>query len=234
MTDSDITRVRLAWNQIDDVLLDMDGTLLDRHFDDHFFETELPKRYAAKHQMSFQDAQRELIVRYKSVRDRLEWADPHFWTRELDIDLIGLNEELAPLIRFHADAEVFLQFLQQEGKRAVIVTNSHDEGLKIKIARTGIDRCVDRIINAFEIGSLKLHEAFWTGAQEILKFHPLRTLYIDDDEACLAAAHRYGIQHVVHRCTSSSQIEPRPSAEFPSIFSFQELLRDSLTTPSPD
>ncbi|MBH0176375.1 MAG: haloacid dehalogenase, partial [Nitrospira sp.] len=35
-----------SWDQIDDVLLDMDGTLLDRHFDNFFFEEELPRRYA--------------------------------------------------------------------------------------------------------------------------------------------------------------------------------------------
>ena len=27
----------IDWNQVDDVLLDMDGTLLDRHFDNFFF-----------------------------------------------------------------------------------------------------------------------------------------------------------------------------------------------------
>jgi putative hydrolase of the HAD superfamily len=27
----------IDWNDIDTVLLDMDGTLLDRHFDDHFW-----------------------------------------------------------------------------------------------------------------------------------------------------------------------------------------------------
>ncbi|MEK9139458.1 MAG: haloacid dehalogenase, partial [Nitrospirota bacterium] len=33
------------WTHIDNVLLDMDGTLLDRHFDNFFFEEELPRRY---------------------------------------------------------------------------------------------------------------------------------------------------------------------------------------------
>ena len=31
----------LNWNDIDTVLLDMDGTLLDRHFDDHGFNEEI-------------------------------------------------------------------------------------------------------------------------------------------------------------------------------------------------
>ncbi len=29
-----------TWAGVDDVLLDMDGTLLDRHFDNFFFEDE--------------------------------------------------------------------------------------------------------------------------------------------------------------------------------------------------
>ena len=44
----------LNWNEIDDVLLDMDGTLLDRHFDNFFFEEELPRRYAALHGLPFE------------------------------------------------------------------------------------------------------------------------------------------------------------------------------------
>ena len=38
----------INWNDIDTVLLDMDGTLLDRHFDDHFWLEHVPKRYSAK------------------------------------------------------------------------------------------------------------------------------------------------------------------------------------------
>ena len=32
------------WDDIDLVLLDMDGTLLDKHFDDHFWEEYVPER----------------------------------------------------------------------------------------------------------------------------------------------------------------------------------------------
>ena len=34
------------WSLIDTVLLDMDGTLLDLHFDNHFWQTHVPRRYA--------------------------------------------------------------------------------------------------------------------------------------------------------------------------------------------
>ena len=34
------------WNDIETVLLDMDGTLLDLHFDNFFWLEHLPRRYA--------------------------------------------------------------------------------------------------------------------------------------------------------------------------------------------
>ena len=36
------------WSDIDTVLLDMDGTLLDRHFDDHFWLEHVPKAVFCK------------------------------------------------------------------------------------------------------------------------------------------------------------------------------------------
>jgi putative hydrolase of the HAD superfamily len=39
----------LPWHAIDTVLLDMDGTLLDLHFDNHFWLEHLPQRYAELH-----------------------------------------------------------------------------------------------------------------------------------------------------------------------------------------
>ena len=36
----------IDWDSIDTVLLDMDGTLLDLHYDNHFWLEYLPQRYA--------------------------------------------------------------------------------------------------------------------------------------------------------------------------------------------
>ena len=42
----------LPWEKIDTVLLDMDGTLLDLHFDNHFWLDYLPQCYAEKNGLS--------------------------------------------------------------------------------------------------------------------------------------------------------------------------------------
>ena len=46
----------IDWKQIDTVLLDMDGTLLDLAFDNYFWLEHLPQRYAAKHRISEEEA----------------------------------------------------------------------------------------------------------------------------------------------------------------------------------
>ena len=74
------------------------------------------------------------------------------------------------------------------GKRVHVLTNAHAAGVEIKIARTRIDRYVDRIVNAFEVGHLKTRPEYWPTCQRLIGFDPSRSLYIDDDEACLAAA----------------------------------------------
>ena len=82
-------RSLLDWSEVDDVLLDMDGTLLDRHFDNFFFEEELPRRYAAKQGLNFEEALEELLSKYRSVEGELAWTDLHYWTRTLGIDVVA-------------------------------------------------------------------------------------------------------------------------------------------------
>lgn len=217
----------LDWNMVDDVLLDMDGTLLDRDFDNFFFEEELPRRYAVKYGLPEAEARERLFRMYRAVEGELQWTDLHYWTRTLGIDLVAMTKELDHRITFHPDAVGFLEQLRARGKRLHLVTNAHDAGLTIKVARTGIDRYVDRMVNAFEVGYLKMRPEFWPQCQLMLGFQPSRTLYIDDDEACLAAASQYGIGYVYHRSKSSSRLPPQPSSRYSSIETFQALLPPS-------
>jgi putative hydrolase of the HAD superfamily len=83
---------------------------------------------------------------------------------------------------------------------------------------------VDRIINAFEIGYLKMRPEYWPTCRQVIGFDPGRTLYVDDDEACLDAARRYGVRFVYHSSKSSSQLPPQSSARFTSIENLRALL----------
>jgi len=221
---------RLNWKEIDDVLLDMDGTLLDRHFDNFFFEEELPRRYAVLQGMPFEVARDQLMSMYRSVEGELAWTDLHYWTKRIGIDVVAMTKELDHLIGFLPGAEEFLRALQRMGKRVTIVTNAHESGVAIKTARTGVDRYVDRVVNAFEVGYLKMRPEYWPTCQRLVGFEPKRSLYIDDDEDCLAAAQAFGVAHLFHSAKSSSELAPVRSSIFPSIEHLSILLNGNLVS----
>ena len=205
------------WSQIDDVLLDMDGTLLDRHFDNFFFEEELPRRYAAIHGLVFEESRERLMAMYRSVEGELAWTDLHYWTERVGIDVVALHKELDHMIGFLPGAEDFLGELRRLGKRVTIVTNAHEAGVAVKTAKTGLDRHVDRIVDAFAVGYLKMRAEYWPACRQLIGFDPERALYIDDDEGCLAAARQFGIGRIIHSAKSSSQLPAAPSSSFVSV-----------------
>ena len=48
--------MNLDWHTIDTVLLDMDGTLLDLYYDNHFWREHVPMRFAEKQKISLDQA----------------------------------------------------------------------------------------------------------------------------------------------------------------------------------
>jgi putative hydrolase of the HAD superfamily len=88
----------IDWNAIDTVLLDMDGTLLDLHFDNHFWQEHVPVRYAERHGLPHAEARSRLTDIYRAKAGTLDWYCVDFWTRELQLDIARLKEEVAHLI----------------------------------------------------------------------------------------------------------------------------------------
>lgn len=215
---------QIDWHEIDDVLLDMDGTLLDRHFDNFFFEEELPRRYAALQKLSFAESRERLLAMYRSVEGELAWTDLRYWTERVGIDVVAMHKELDHMIGFLPGAEAFLREVKRRGKRITIVTNAHRAGVDVKTAKTGLHRQVDRIVDAFEVGYLKMRQEYWPTCQQLVEFEPKRSLYIDDDESCLMAAQQFGIGQIVHSAKSSSQLPPQRSNRFVSVEELSQLM----------
>ena len=226
MTDQTTLRVphSVDWDRVNDVLLDMDGTLLDRHFDNFFFEEELPRRYAAKEGLQFEASRERLMAMYRSVEGELAWTNLDYWTGRVGIDVVEMHRELQHMIAFLPGAQQFLEAVRASGKRIVVLTNAHHTGVKVKSAKTGLDRYVDRIVDAFEVGYLKMRPEYWPACHRLVGFDPSRSLYVDDDESCLRAARHYGIAAIVHSAKSSSQLPPAPSFSFPSVERLSTLL----------
>jgi putative hydrolase of the HAD superfamily len=212
------------WSRIDTVLLDMDGTLLDLHFDNHFWLEYVPQRYAVARGISEAAARKELMARYQDIQGTLDWYCVDHWTRQLGLDIALLKEEVDHLISVHPHVTDFLDLLQRAGKRRVLVTNAHQKSLDLKMRRTQLRDRLDDVVCAHDLGLPKEDPGFWSRLQQHAAFDPVRTLFVDDSLAVLRSAHSYGIRHLLTILLPDSRQAERRVEEFRAVRSFGAVL----------
>ena len=214
----------LDWSAIDSVLLDMDGTLLDLHYDNHFWQIYVPEKFAARHGLDHAEAHHECFRRYNAMTGTLEWYCVDYWSEQLGLDIAALKAELTHLIAVHPDVPEFLRAVRTAGKRVALVTNAHHKSLALKMATTGLDIHFDAIHSAHSFGKAKEHAAFWPALRAVEPFDPARTLLVDDSLAVLRAARDYGIAHLRAVFQPDTRQPGKEVGEFAAIRRFSEIL----------
>jgi HAD superfamily hydrolase (TIGR01509 family) len=215
---------KIPLENIQCVLLDMDGTLLDKYFDDFFWEHLVPEKYAEKHNITFGMAKEELMKRYKMHEGTLNWTDLDFWSNELSLDIPALKEQIKHLIEVHPHVEDFLKIMKIQKKKVFIVTNAHYKSIDLKFKKTRIGKYFDSVLSSFDVGHPKESLQFWAKAQKLLGFDKEKTLFIDDTEEILKTAKAYGIKYILYKARSNSKVKPKKSDDFMHIMDFDELL----------
>ncbi len=217
--------IRLVdWDAIDTVLLDMDGTLLDLHFDNHFWQEHVPVRYAERHGLPHAEARSRLVDTYRAKAGTLDWYCVDYWTRTLQLDIARLKEEVAHLIAVHPDVPRFLSALRAAGKGVALVTNAHQKSLSLKMARTGLQVHFDLLVTAHEVGLPKEDPAFWPALRAVLPFDPARTLLIDDSLPVLRAARAAGIARLLAIYRPDTRQPEKDVGEFAALRHFAEIM----------
>ncbi len=66
----------IVWDEINTVLMDMDGTLLDLYFDNHFWQELIPLRYAQQNGMDLVQPRRyysRVLTQWKARLSGIAW-----------------------------------------------------------------------------------------------------------------------------------------------------------------
>jgi putative hydrolase of the HAD superfamily len=214
----------IGWDRVETVLLDMDGTLLDLHYDNHFWRSHVPMRYAEKHGIAPGDAHAELMGRYARMAGTLEWYSVTFWAGELGLDIARLKEEVAHLIAVHPGVEDFLVATRASGRRVLLVTNAHERSLSLKMDRTGLARYFDAMVVSHDLGLPKEHPDFWKALVRVQPFDPGRAALVDDSLAVLRAARDFGIAQCFAVRRPDTKAPEVTHGEFPFIENFADVL----------
>ncbi len=217
----------IPWAGIDTVLLDMDGTLLDLHYDNHFWQVYVPEKFAERHGLAPDEAHAECFRRYNAMAGTLQWYCVDYWTEQLELDIVQLKEELAHLIAVHPDVTEFLAALKTAGKRVVLVTNAHRKSLNLKMERTGLAIHFDALHVSHEYGLAKEEPAFWGALRAAEPFDPARTLLVDDSLPVLRSARSYGIAHLCAVWRPDTRLPDKDVGEFAAIRRFSDILPET-------
>jgi len=219
-----VGRAPFAWQDIETVLLDMDGTLLDKHYDDYFWEQYVPEVYSQKEGISIPRARQVLLEKYRSREGTLDWTSLDYWSEQLDLDIPALKLQVEHLIQVHPYVVEFLEYCRKIEKKLYLVTNAHNKTLDIKMNKTALRGHFDRIVCAEEVGVAKEDPVFWEGLREIIPYRRAATMLAEDTAKILHSAKEYGIAYLVYVARPSSSKGVSHENDFISIEYFNELM----------
>jgi len=225
---ADVTSPPLSpahWSQIDTVLLDLDGTLLDLAFDSHFWGNRVPQAFAQRRAITLDQARAELKPRFAACEGTLDWYCIDYWSRELELDIQALKRDAAHGVRWLPGAREFLRRVRALSKRLVLITNAHPATLAIKNERTEVISYFDAGFSSHGFGAPKEQPHFWCELSKAERFDPARSLFVDDSLPVLRAARAAGVGLLFAvRRPDSSGVAREHRGEFPSIDAVGDLL----------
>jgi putative hydrolase of the HAD superfamily len=202
----------------------MDGTLLDLHFDWHFWMDVIPQAYAEKNGLSL-EASKELIhAKIHSQTGTLNWYCLDYWTDTLDLPVAELKRELRHQIQVHPEVMDFLARLKELGKTVVMVTNAHRDSLAIKLEMTEIGDYFDELISSHDFGMPKEDIAIWSEIQKVVPYDPQSTLLIDDNLHALRTAREYGIAYPLCATFVSPKLDRIDPQDFEHFERYQQIM----------
>jgi putative hydrolase of the HAD superfamily len=214
----------VRWNEVRHVLLDMDGTVLDLAFDNHFWRELVPQRYGQARGISPEAAWQELEPHFRSLQGRLEWYCLDHWSGLTQLDLAALTVEIRHRVKPLEGSEKFLRAVKDSGRQLWLVTNAHRNSWAVKMEQTGFGVHFEHVVCSHDFKAPKESPEFWTRFMARHPFAPRQALFVDDSLPVLRAAREFGIGQCVAIRHPDSTRPVREISEFPAVNRLGELL----------
>lgn len=167
------------------ISFDLDGTITDAAFVDSVWLEGIPRIYALKKGISFEDAKADVKLQYDKVgRERLDWYDLRYWTKkfELDVSPQGLLSRYVDRIRTFPEVLATLKNIQDKGLKQIIVSNARREFVDLEIERTDIGCYFESVFSSTsDFGLVKKSVKVFRKVCSICGIPPQEMVHVGDD-----------------------------------------------------
>lgn len=222
--DSNIQLVtQMDWDQIQTVMIDMDGTLIDLCFDHVIWNHALPQQLAQKRGISPKEAHDLLYSEYRPPFP-IDFYSIDAWARKTGLDLMQIHKDTSHLLQYRPGAIQFLEFLKARKLRVVIATNCHPKSFELKDSILNIRSKVDAVYSSADFGVAKDEVEYWDCVEQIESFPRSHTLFIDDAQPILDTGWEAGIGHLMTIKQPNCLIPAVSTFFHPVIDDFRDLL----------
>ncbi|MEE8174148.1 MAG: HAD family hydrolase [Dehalococcoidia bacterium] len=165
------------------VSLDMDGTLVDSGFVTSVWHSGIPRLYAEKQGIGFEEAKRYVLAEYEKVGESaVEWYDIKFWLRHFHLDgsWQGLLAQFEGELRAYPEVRESLHQLS-ERFTLVLSSNAAREFLDTEVGKCQLQPYFKHTFSATsDFGLVKKTPEFYLGVCRALSIEPGELAHIGD------------------------------------------------------
>ena len=171
----------MIFKDIECLLIDMDGVILDNAYDNDFWQNQIPEVIADSKGIGFDDAKRLAIQIFNYKKNTKDWYDVDYWSNMLDIDIEAQkrSEKSFSRISLYDGVIDTLNVLKNKTKM-ILITNAHRKTLNIKLEKYNLTPYFDEMVCAHELNYVKEDIQLWYMLRSKYKLDYEKTLLVED------------------------------------------------------
>ena len=184
--------------RLENILIDMDGVLLDTAYDNHFWQEHIPTRFAELKSMNIDQAIKITHSLFHYKKGYKDWYDLDYWSNMLglDIEQEKLSANMIDKIKLKKGAIDFLEKYHKE-KNLFLVTNAHIKTLNIKMKKFPLIKYFKKIICSHELKYVKEEIPFWFILRNKLGVDYDKSVLIEDTIDNVKSAYHAGLKSIL-------------------------------------
>ena len=171
----------MIFKDIECLLIDMDGVILDNAYDNDFWQNQIPEVIADSKGIEFDDAKRLAIQIFNYKKNTKDWYDVDYWSNMLSIDIEAQKRSEKSFSRISLyDGVIDTLSILKNKTKMILITNAHRKTLNIKLEKYNLTPYFDEMVCAHELNYVKEDIQLWYMLRSKYRLDYEKTLLVED------------------------------------------------------